>query len=223
MSVISLLAGCDKLASSVEAIKMVEDEVNAEKMFSKIVLPRTVQRGHLITALAMAVEGLGYLQHQKERKEKAHAEEVSKLQSEKEKNEKVHTEEVNSLREEILKLQGEKEKDMEVHTELESLISKSVKATSQEEEEGSDENEKVHTGENSLPTAKVSKNLESSTNAGNVTKCLLNQVQRQNEVCKFYRTGYCRYKKNCRYGHPKICEAFESFGYKEGGCREKNC
>ena len=83
---------------------MVEEEVNAEKVFNKIVLPRTVQRGHLITALAMAVEGLGYLQHQKERKEKAHAEEVSKLQSEKEKNEKVHTEEINTLREEILKL-----------------------------------------------------------------------------------------------------------------------
>ena len=175
---------------------MVEEEVNAEKVFDKIVLPRTVQRGHLITALAMAVEGLGYLQHQKERKEKAHAEEVSKLQSEKEKNEKVHTEEINSLREEILKLQGEKENDMEVHTELESLISKSVKATSQEEEEESYENKKVHSGENSLPTAKVLKNSESSTNAGNVTKGLLNQVQRQNEVCKFYRTGFCRYKKN---------------------------
>ena len=43
------------------------------------------------------------------------------------------------------------------------------------------------------------------------------------KVCKFYKSGYCRYNENCRYLHPKICEAFEKFGYKEGGCKEKKC
>ena len=84
----------------------------------------------------------------------------------------------------------------------------SEELTSQAEEE---ENEKV---------TKIS---ESSISAENVTKGLLDQNTRQKVVCKFYKAGCCRFKTNCKYDHPKTCEAFENFGYKEGGCRQNNC
>ena len=87
-------------------------------------------------------------------------------------------------------------------------VLQSEKLTSQAEEE---ENEKV---------TKIS---ESSISAENVTKGLLDQNTRQKVVCKFYKAGCCRFKTNCKYDHPKTCEAFENFGYKEGGCRQNNC
>ena len=99
-------------------------------------------------------------------------------------------------------------------------VLQSEKLTSQAEVE---ENKKVHTGDNFSHTARVTKNLESSISAGNVTKGLLDQNTRQKVVCKFYKAGCCRFKTNCKYNHPKTCEAFENFGYKEGGCRQNNC
>ena len=84
----------------------------------------------------------------------------------------------------------------------------SEELTSQAEEE---ENEKV---------TKISEN---SISAENVTKGLLDQNTRQKVVCKFYKAGCCRFKTNCKYDHPKTCEAFDNFGYKEGGCRQNNC
>ena len=151
-------------------------------------------------------------------------EEVSKLQSEKEKNEKAHTEEKVLLEEEISKLRC-------LISELSSWKSTSQvevenkrvhtgESTSQVEE---NENKKVHTGENSFNTAKMMKNLENSISARNVTKDLLQQNLKQKVVCEFYKAGCCRFKTNCRNDHPKVCEAFENFGYKEGGCRQENC
>ena len=70
---------------------------------------------------------------------------------------------------------------------------------------------------------KVTKISESSISAENVTKGLLDQNTRQKVVCKFYKAGCCRFKTNCKYDHPKTCEAFDNFGYKEGGCRQNNC
>ena len=43
------------------------------------------------------------------------------------------------------------------------------------------------------------------------------------DICKFYKSGYCKFRHNCRYDHPKVCKDFEKFGYKEGGCKDKNC
>ena len=87
-------------------------------------------------------------------------------------------------------------------------VLQSEKLTSQAEEE---ENKKV---------TKISEN---SINAENVTKSLLYQNTRQKVVYKFYKARCCRFKTNCKYDHPKTCEAFENFGYKEGGCRQNNC
>jgi hypothetical protein len=42
-------------------------------------------------------------------------------------------------------------------------------------------------------------------------------------ICNFYKNGWCKYGKKCRYSHPKKCWKFLSGGYSKSGCKEKSC
>ena len=52
---------------------------------------------------------------------------------------------------------------------------------------------------------------------------ICDKAEKKKEICRFYKSGYCKYKKDCKYEHPKICRNFEKFGYKDGGCKARNC
>ena len=57
--------------------------------------------------------------------------------------------------------------------------------------------------------------------------------KKSEKICQFYRKGKCRHGrsgktkdqngKSCEYSHPPTCKKFELYGYKEGGCKEKEC
>ena len=157
-------------------------------------LPKKFQRGHLIDALATVLQGLQWMGEEIRVKEKT----------------VTHWKKKFSVLQSEMTSQAE-EQNEKVHTEEEEENEKSEKLTSQAEAEEEKENEKV---------TKISEN---SISAENVTKGLLDQNTTQKVVCKFYKAGCCRFKTNCKYNHPKTCEAFENFGYKEGGCRQNNC
>ena len=75
-------------------------------------------------------------------------------------------------------------------------------------------------------TTKATKEETEHSDVSNVTK-------NSEKVCKFYRGGNCKHGKSgkkpdqngdtCRFSHPQTCKKFELFGYKEKGCKLKNC
>ena len=51
-------------------------------------------------------------------------------------------------------------------------------------------------------------------------------------MCRHFQSGKCRHgitgktivqDKTCEFDHPKTCQKFDNYGYKQGGCKDKKC
>ena len=60
-----------------------------------------------------------------------------------------------------------------------------------------------------------------------------NVIKNSEKICKFYKSGNCQdgktgkkpdhNGKTCDFNHPPTCRKFELFGYKEKGCKVRDC
>ena len=67
-------------------------------------------------------------------------------------------------------------------------------------------------------------NDKTDTNVQDVKKSSEKIVS--DRTCKFFKRGKCKFGKSgksCEFKHPQTCKKFTLFGYKQGGCKDKNC
>ena len=107
------------------------------------------------------------------------------------------------------------------------ILCKKLKLT-----EESEENIEIEAKKDSNDsTNQIEENEKINSDVTDVTKS--SQKTRSETTCRYYKAGKCRHGKSgktkdengksCDFLHPPICRKYESYGFKENGCRDRKC